>query len=337
MTTPRITAILPVFNGEKHIEAALNTILNQSLLPIEIIIVNDGSTDDSGPAIALALSQRSSDVPIRVITQSNAGQSAARNAAAAVASGELLAFLDQDDLWSGTHLEALSKEFATDAELGWAYSDFDEIDSAGLLVTRNFIEAHGIRHPRLSLISLVSADLMVLPSASVIRRSAYLAVGGFDVNLTGYEDDDLFIRIFRAGWQSKFVPFALTRFRVHPGSSSTSASFRLSREVFFDKLRESIPDDARLSRYYITDLVLPRLLRTTLGEYSTALVLRKDSEARELARLMTRMQSTVGHGFRRRVELAVINRPWLCRASLRVIRRLPKVLRPRFAPMLRAG
>ena len=123
-----------------------------------------------------------------------------------MATGELLAFLDQDDLWYPRHLAALSPSFGSDPELGWAYSDFDEIDGDGRLITRQFIAAHQMNHPKTTLHQILGSDLMVLPSASVLRRSAYLAVGGFDVELSGYEDDELFLRMFRATVE---VPFRL--------------------------------------------------------------------------------------------------------------------------------
>src|SRR6266849_4364482 len=89
----QVSAILPVFNGESTIAAAIDSALNQNFDATEVIVVNDGSTD--GTALVL----RSYGSKIRVIEQSNRGVSAARNAGAAIARGEYLAFLDDDDEW----------------------------------------------------------------------------------------------------------------------------------------------------------------------------------------------------------------------------------------------
>ena len=89
----QVSAIVPVFNGESTIAAAIDSVLNQNFDATEVIVINDGSTD--GTALIL----RSYGSKIRVIEQSNRGVSAARNAGAAIARGEYLAFLDADDEW----------------------------------------------------------------------------------------------------------------------------------------------------------------------------------------------------------------------------------------------
>src|SRR3954454_1096655 len=99
-----VSVIIPVYNGARHLEAAIASVLAQDALPAEIIVMDDGSTDESSAIAAAALSAAPAAVSTRVLTQDNAGQSAARNAAAMVATGDLLAFLDQDDGWYSDHL-----------------------------------------------------------------------------------------------------------------------------------------------------------------------------------------------------------------------------------------
>ncbi|HEY4590097.1 MAG TPA: glycosyltransferase, partial [Thermoanaerobaculia bacterium] len=91
---PRISAILPVFNGRRFLPDAVRSVLAQTLPPCELIVVDDGSTDSSLEALE---NLPPAPFPVRVLRQANAGQSAARNAAAREATGEYLAFLDQDD------------------------------------------------------------------------------------------------------------------------------------------------------------------------------------------------------------------------------------------------
>src|SRR5258706_4985498 len=219
MTSPRISAVRPVFNGRGFLLAAVRSVLAQSLQPCELILVDDGSTDGSLEELA---SLAPAPFPVRVLRQGNAGQSAARNAAAREATGEYLAFIDQDDHWHPRHLEELVAPLIADPDVGWAYCDFDEMDLEGNLVTRAFIRTVGMPHPKRTIYECVAGDLMVLPSASVMRRDAFEQAGGFDETLCGYEDDDLFVRFFRLGWDHFFVAPPLLPFPGPPPRSPAS-------------------------------------------------------------------------------------------------------------------
>jgi glycosyltransferase involved in cell wall biosynthesis len=320
MTNPRISAILPVFNGRSFVLAAVRSVLAQSLLPCELIVVDDGSTDGSLEELE-SLAQ--APFPVRVLRQANAGQSAARNAAAREAAGEYLAFLDQDDHWHPRHLEELVAPLIADSDVGWAYCDFDEMDLEGNLVTRAFIQTVGMPHPKRTIYECVAGDLMVLPSASVMRRDAFEQVGGFDETLCGYEDDDLFVRFFRLGWDHVFVARPLLRFRVHATGSSTSPRFLESRLRYAAKLISILPDDSRMFRYYVSNAIAPRFFLTSLDDYVRACSAR-DWEGAELA------LKTVNHfaalrrpSLRLRWKLLWIQRPRLFRRLLALNDRLP--------------
>jgi len=320
MTDPRISAILPVFNGRSFLLAAVRSVLAQSLQPCELIIVDDGSTDGSLDEVT---SLATAPFPVRVIRQSNAGQSAARNAAAREAAGEYLAFIDQDDHWHPRHLEELVAPLLADPDVGWAYCDFDEMDLEGNLVTRAFIRTVGMQHPKRTIYECVSGDLMVLPSASVMRRDAFEQAGGFDESLCGYEDDDLFVRFFRLGWDHFFVARPLLRFRVHTTGSSTSPRFLESRLRYAAKLMAILPDDSRMFRYYVSNAIAPRFFLTSLDDYVRACSAR-DWEGAELA------LKTVNHfaalrrpSLRLRWKLLWIQSPRLFRRLLALNDRLP--------------
>lgn len=322
---PRVSVIMPVYNGRAHCLAALQSVLDQSQPPDEVIVVDDGSSDGSAEVIG----GLASPVPLTILRQPNQGQSAARNHGARVATGELLAFIDQDDLWLPRHLEKLTLPFRSRPDLGWAFSDFDEIDGCSRIVTRCYIAQHGVSHPRRTLGGILSSDLMVLPSASVVRARAFQEVGGFDVNLCGYEDDDLFIRVFRAGWDSEFLAMALTRFRIHHTSSSAGARFQQSRIRFLDKLIAEVPNDERMNRYYIRDMAFPRLFQTTLYEYVTALRMREFERAGEIAGTIAELNRRVPGGWRRAIQIALLRRPRQCLPLLQAYRRFPRRIRPR--------
>lgn len=332
-TTPvaDVSVILPLYNGARYVAAAVRSIVAQTLLPAQLVVIDDGSTD-GGVEVVLGMDL---PFPLTVVTQRNQGQSAARNAGIAVATGELLAFIDQDDQWRRAHLETLVPLLAEDAEVGWVYSDFDEVDGEGRTITHSFIREVGIPQPKNSLVACVSGDLMALPSASVLRRAAVVEVGGFDPALRGYEDDDLFVRMFTAGWDHRFVPVATTRYRVHVGGSSSDLSFLRSRMHYLDTLVRMLTVDHRLNRDLLHDVVLPRFFQSTLSEYTQAIAMREYGRAVTLAEALRRIAGMEEkHGWRRRAELRLIGHPRRMRWVLLRVARLPRWLQPRLNPDL---
>ncbi len=322
--TPSVSAILPVFNGRRFLRRTIESVLAQTLPPLELIVVDDGSTDGS-----LEELEQLTDVPIpiRVLRQANQGQSAARNLAARHAQGEYLAFLDQDDLWYPRHLELLVAPLAANAAAGWSYSDFDEMDLAGNLVTRSFLRAAGLRHPKQSIFECVSSDLMILPSASVLRRAAFEQAGGFDESLCGYEDDDLFVRFFRLGWEHLFVETPLVRFRIHSNGSSSSPTFIRSRMRYAEKLETALPDDPRMMRYYGRDAIAPRFFLTTLDDYVRACSARDWEAAEATLKVVNHFASRRRSSLRLKWKLVWIQNPRLFRSLLALNERLPYRLR----------
>ena len=316
----RITAILPVFNGRRFLLGAVQSVLAQSLPPCELIIVDDGSTDDSLDALE---GLPPAPFPIRVLRQANAGQSAARNLAARHAEGDHLAFLDQDDHWYPQHLELLVEPLEADAAVGWSYSDFDEMDFGGNLVTRAFLRAAGLKHPKRSIFECVASDLMVLPSASLLRRTAFEQAGGFDEALSGYEDDDLFVRFFRLGWEHVFVDRPLLRFRIHTNGSSTSRRFIDSRLRYAAKLEAMLPDDPRMMRYYVPDAIAPRFFFTSLDDYVRACSARDWEGARLALGTVNHFAGRRRGSLRLRWKMFWIQRPRMFRLLIALNDRLP--------------
>ncbi len=265
MTQPQVSVIMPVYNGERYLHESVGSVIRQTLRPAELLLVDDGSTDGSRKLLEVI----DAPFPKHVFHQENRLQSAARNLAASVATGTYLAFLDHDDAWHPHHLERLVAPMEEDHRVGWAYSDIDEIDANGRLVSVRLVRSlnPAVEHPKTSLFNMLSADMFIFPSASVVRRDAFLAVGGFDERLSGYEDDDLFLRLFRAGWLNVFVSESGIRYRRHSSSSAFSPRMWLSRDIFARKLIETYPDDPELVRFYVRDLIAPRFYACAREEY----------------------------------------------------------------------
>lgn len=169
----QVSTIVPVFNGESTIAAAIDSVLNQNFDATEVIVVNDGSTD--GTALIL----RRYGSKIRVIEQSNRGVSAARNAGAAIARGEYLAFLDADDEWLPGKLAKVVLALDRNAAATLAFSDVIQIGLDGSFGQPSHIG----RAP--SMDDLLTRNWGILPSSVVMRRRVFERCGGFREEITG--------------------------------------------------------------------------------------------------------------------------------------------------------
>ncbi len=210
----------------------------------------------------------------------------------------------------------LAQALARDPGLGWVYSDVDEIDDGGLMVAHCFIGGLSV-HPKLRVADMLADDMMVLPSATLLRRSAFEAVGGFDERLDGYEDDDLFLRIFRRGYANAFLPEATAQYRLHAGNITATTKVLPSRRAFAEKIMAMFPDDHLRGRFYVRDLVAPRFLRSAIGGYARALAA-GDAEAGRRHRADARYFAALGRpDIARRIAVALMAWPWLFRLGLR--------------------
>ena len=177
----QVSAIVPVFNGESTIAAAIDSALNQNFDATEVIVVNDGSTD--GTALIL----RSYGSKIRVIEQSNRGVSAARNAGAAIARGEYLAFLDDDDEWLPGKLAKVVLALDRNAAATLAFSDVIQIGPDVSLGQPSPIG----RAP--SMDDLLTRNWGIFTSSVVMRRRAFERCGGFREEFKGCGCEDSYM------------------------------------------------------------------------------------------------------------------------------------------------
>jgi len=204
-----VSVIIPTYNHATFLPWALESVFAQTSHPLEVIVVEDGSTDETAEVL------RVYEGRIRVLTQPNRGVAAARNAGAAVASGELLAFLDADDAWLPAKLERQVACFGGEPGVGLVHCGVEEVDGRGRQL-RTRLDGLG---------GWVSMEMLLFRrgvilgggSAAVIRRAAFLDVGGFDEALSTSADWDLYYRIARR-YPVGFVPEVLVRYRIHGGN-----------------------------------------------------------------------------------------------------------------------
>ncbi len=268
-TAIRIAAIMPIYNGRLWVEQAVRSIVTQTVAPDEIIVIDDGSTDESMDLVRAIAAE---GVKIRVLTQANAGQSAARNLAISLCTSEWISLIDQDDVWYPNHLEELAEAVREHRglRLGWVYSDFDDIDVDGRMVNRDFIDHTKVDNPKRDLVKVLAQGFIIQPSATLINREAILEVGGFDERLSGYEDDDLFLRIFRADYDNVFLPYPTSQWRIHASSAGGTARTEESLRVYSQKLIDTFPNDKWRGHYYRSDVIAPRFIGIWLHMYIRA-------------------------------------------------------------------
>lgn len=265
-TAVSVAAIIPLYNGGPFIRQALESVLAQTEPADEIIVVDDGSIDD-GPEIVSNLAERH---PIRLLTKPNGGQGSARNMGIASSKATHIALLDQDDIWYEDHIAVLKRPFVEGRirNLGLVYANLDRIDGKGRMIQRHYLDTVHSPHPKTSLRDCLSQSMYILPSASMFTREAFSNVGGFDERLRGYEDDDLFVRMFAAGYGFAYLQDqSVAQWRVHGGATSRNLLLAESRLIYFRKLIATFPNDPAAGLHWTTDVIAPRFFQQFVGDF----------------------------------------------------------------------
>ncbi len=236
-----IAAVIPLYNGAEFIEEAIRSVLSQTEPVDEIIVVDDGSTDQ-GPELVHQLFGLG---PITMLKKPNGGQSSARNMAIRYTKCSHIAFLDQDDTWYEDHIQILKQPFisADIRRLALVYGNLDRVDRSGRMLDYCILDEIPSPQPKKSIRQFLENDLFILPSASLVLRNAILDVGLFDERLSGYEDDDLFLRMFIASYRSVFINKGVTRWRIYGNSTSYGGRMAVSRMIYFRKQIDAFEDD----------------------------------------------------------------------------------------------
>ena len=208
---PSVSVIVPVFNGAPYLEAALASVLAQTNPPSEIITIDDGSDDDSATLIQQMAA--SAPVPICYVRQQQRGPGAARNHGVAIATGEILAFLDQDDLWAEAKLQQQVQIFQADPALGIVLAHQIYFLDVG------FVRPAWVR-PEL----LEKPTLALTPSALAVRRHVFAQIGGFNEEMLLWSDTDWFFRAQDAGVPLAYAPEVLVQHRIHTQNQSRIAT-----------------------------------------------------------------------------------------------------------------
>jgi glycosyltransferase involved in cell wall biosynthesis len=214
-TAGLVSVIIPCFNGERYLAEAIESALRQTYHPIEVIVVDDGSTDRSRE-IAEGYGHR-----IRWLEHDHSGIAGARNHGVAQSRGQYLAFLDADDVWSEDKLARQMEAIARDDELGIVMGDTEQFVSPEL------------RQELAAKVQYVTGAVSVrMPGAALIRRSEFDRVGGFSTELVTAEFMDWISRADMLGVKSAQIPGVVLRRRIHSANHGI-----LRRDAQSDYLR----------------------------------------------------------------------------------------------------
>ncbi len=216
-TDPLVSVILPVHNGAKYLKMALDSVFSQTYQALEIIVIDDGSEDDSASIV-------NSYRDLELIRQGNQGVAAARNVGIASAHGDFIAFIDQDDMWLPPKIETQVRLLYESDDLGYV-----------LVYQKMFID------PGMTMPLWLKPDLFniahpaYIPSALMVRKAVFNKIGVFNHELIYASDSDWFARATKAGITKAIVEETLVHRRIHQANESRHIQANLNELLIMVK------------------------------------------------------------------------------------------------------
>jgi glycosyltransferase involved in cell wall biosynthesis len=197
-----VSVIVPVYNGERYLSAAFDSIFAQYYRPIEVIVVDDGSVDNSAHIVR-------SYKDIQYIYQFNQGHGKAKNTGIAASRGEFIAFLDADDVWAPNKLSLQVDHLINNPHVGYALCKMQFLLETGVHMPSGLHKEH-----------LLETPSAYIPSALVVRTSVIKQIGMFDPRYRHSNDSDWFFRAHDAGIVMTILPEILLYKRIHSSNLS---------------------------------------------------------------------------------------------------------------------
>jgi glycosyltransferase involved in cell wall biosynthesis len=228
--SPLVSVVIPAYNAERFLGEAIGSVLAQTYAPVETIVVDDGSSDDTA-TVAAAYEE------VTVIVQPNGGPSAARNRGFATAAGEFVAFHDSDDMMTPDKLSAQVGHMLTNPAVGCVLAEQELLIEEGADLP---FWVAGSKVPTVMPAKppAYADEPDVHPMTMVVRREVFEAVGGFDETMRAAEDFDWMLRASEQGVEIARLGRVLLRRRVHPASLTQDAA--AGRAGHFRALKERI-------------------------------------------------------------------------------------------------
>lgn len=257
MASATVSVLIATYNRAAMLEEAVGSVWGQTLPPLEIVIADDGSTDDTASRVAAM------EGPIRYLRLAHSGRpSVVYNQALEAARGDLVAFLNDDDLWLPDKLARQVARIESDEGTGFVYHDARFLYPSGRLSEPLLPPGPA---PSGHLLAALIQDCFIAPSSILARRALLTAVGGFDERITGGEDYDLWLRL-AAITRGDYVDAPLVTLRHH------AAQMSRSRQV--EDLRSAIAVLEATGQRAPLDPATRRLLDQTVSRHHVTLARR---------------------------------------------------------------
>jgi len=232
---PKASVVIPSFNRADLLPSAVGSVLTQTMSDLELIVIDDGSTDETRTA---CVQLSASDSRIRYLYQDNQGLPAARNAGIRAAQGEYVAFLDADDCWMPTKLEKQLAMADKVPSAGLVYCDYACIDKTGRTWLPTYCENVGqTLYESLLYFNVIHGSA----SAVLIRKECFDQVGMFDETLRSLEDWDMWIRLAQS-YECAKVPEVLVYLLQHEAQMQRKSLVMAESQIVLGrKVSQSIP------------------------------------------------------------------------------------------------
>lgn len=231
MTNLKVSIVIPTYNSMAYLPEAIASVQKQSFQAFEILVIDDGSTDDTEKWVSSLTDSR-----LRLISQENQGCAVARNNGIRASKGQYIAFLDADDIWESGKLEEQASILDSFPNVGLVNTWISNIDIEG-----NSLGSFGTPNAEGRVWeTVIEVNPIMCGSAPMIRRQCFDQVGLFDQNLRSAEDWDMWIRIAKM-YEFAVVKKPLVRYRIHPNRKSHNIELHLQsrlkvvEKVFRDK------------------------------------------------------------------------------------------------------
>lgn len=206
---PKVSVVIPTYNCDRLLGETINSVLHQTYLDFEVIVVDDGSTDRTAELV------NNYGKNVRYLYQENKGQGAARNAGMRMSNGVYIAFLDSDDIWLPTKLERQMSVIDSGSNVNFVYCDvevFEHLSGARLFFARQLFKPYQGNN----IGSKLLLNNFIFSSTPIVKQKVFEKVGYFDESrlLQGIEDWDMWLRI-AANYSLTFLGEPLAKYRVH--------------------------------------------------------------------------------------------------------------------------
>jgi glycosyltransferase involved in cell wall biosynthesis len=239
---PNVSVILPYYEGERWLSKSIQSIVRQEGVSWELIIVDDGSIQSPMHVLKLFESDH-----LRLIRIEHAGKGAALNKGVSEAKADLVCFIDQDDIMNPGRLKLQYNVFIDYPQADLIYSDYERVYDDGRLIDY-FISRQA--DSRECLKSMARSMGLVSMQTIMMKKSTFHEIGGFsnDIQLTGLDDAEFFVRLFASGAVLKYVPGVVQKWVLHGQNYSQSAAFQEARLIYLRRLSDLARNNPVLQR-----------------------------------------------------------------------------------------